>query len=88
MAIEFDPAKGSRNLRERGLSFASVAELDWSTARVAPSRQTQHGEARFVAIGRIEGVVCVTIFTVRGENLRVISLRRAKRREVRDYEQA
>jgi uncharacterized protein len=34
MTITFDPAKDARNIAERGLSFARVADLDWETAVV------------------------------------------------------
>lgn len=88
MATEYDKAKSERNARERGLPFSMAEAFDWSSARVEPDERRDYGEPRFVAVGRIEGRVCVMVFTPRGESLRVISLRKANSREVRDYEKA
>jgi uncharacterized protein len=44
-----------------------------------------YGEVRLVALGRIERVLYVLIFTVERRVVRIISLRRANRKEVRSY---
>ena len=84
MEIEFDPAKNRRNIEERGLSFALASEFDWTSALVL--RSDRRGEERYVAVGLIGERVHVLVFAKRGENVRVISLRRANSREVRRYE--
>jgi uncharacterized DUF497 family protein len=84
--FEFDPAKNERNIKERGISFASSAEFDWTTALVLRSDRT--GEARYMAVGEIEGRLHVLVYTKRGQALRIISLRRANSREVKRYEKA
>ena len=86
MRFEFDPAKNERNIQERGISFASSAEFDWTTALVLRSDRT--GEARYMAVGEIEGRLHVLVYTKRGQALRIISLRRANSREVKRYEKA
>lgn len=47
-----------------------------------------YGETRIIALGEIDGVEFVCVYTMRGENLRPISLRRGKRRERDVYRQA
>jgi uncharacterized protein len=84
--LEFDPAKNERNVKERGISFALSAEFDWTTALVLRSDRT--GEARYMAVGEIEGRLHVLVYTKRGQALRIISLRRANSREVKRYEKA
>ncbi len=86
MKIEFDAAKNERNIQERGLSFELATEFDWGTALVVPS--DRHGEARYLALGFIGSQLYALAFTKRGEKLRVISLRRANKREVKRYEKA
>ena len=44
-------------------------------------------EDRFVAVGRgITGAVLVVVYTIRGEDIRLISARRATRQEIKEYE--
>ena len=89
MRFEFDPAKDERNIKERGISFALSAEFDWTTALVLRSdRVDEADEARYMAMGEIEGRLHVLVYTKRGQALRIISLRRANNREVKRYEKA
>ena len=88
MEVEFDRAKNQRNLRERGLSFERAADFDFETAIYLEDRRHEYGERRIRALGNIEGHLYALVYTIRGERLRVISLRRANRREVRSYEEA
>ena len=45
------------------------------------------GEERFIAVGLgSAGQILVTVYTMREANIRLISVRRATKREVKDYE--
>jgi len=83
MAITFDPEKNARNIAERGLSFERVAGLDWDTAIVVEDTRHDYGEPRLRVMARLDGRLHAAVVTPRGEDLRVISFRRANRREVR-----
>lgn len=85
MAITFDPAKNARNIRERGLSFERVEDFDFATASFRVDNRHDYGELRIRALGFLYGKLHLLVFTERGEDLRVISLRRANRAEVRRY---
>ncbi|HEV2101103.1 MAG TPA: BrnT family toxin [Stellaceae bacterium] len=85
MAITFDPAKNARNIAERGLSFERVAGLDWDTAVIIADTRRDYGEPRLRVMVRLDGRLHAVVVTPRGEDLRVIGLRRASRREVRRY---
>ncbi len=86
--MEFDPAKSDKNERERGLPFMLVDEFDWDTARFGVDRRRDYREPRFKALGYITERLYVVIFTPRFGGIRIISLRKANRREERDYEEA
>lgn len=88
MRIEFDPDKNLRNIRERGLPFEQAEEFDFETALIEADDRHNYGEVRITAIGRLDNILHVLIFTMRGDALRVISFRKANKREVRRYEQA
>ena len=85
MAITFDPAKNARNTDERGLSFERVADLEWNTAVIAEDTRCDYGEPRLLVMALLDGRLHTAVVTPRGEDLRVISFRRANRREVRLY---
>ena len=85
MAITFDPAKNARNIAERGLPFERVAELEWDTAVIIEDARHDYGEPRLRVMARLDGRLCAAVVTPRGEDLGVISFRRANRREVRLY---
>lgn len=86
MGIVFDFAKSARNTVERGFSFERAAEFEWDTALVASDTRKDYGEQRYQALGKIEGRLYVLVFTPRGGDVHVISLRKANRREIRRYE--
>lgn len=86
MDIEFDPAKDQANRAKHGIPLALAEAFELDTALVAIDDRRDYNEERFVAIGLIGERVHVMVFTVRGEAIRVISLRKANRREVKQYD--
>ena len=88
MRIEFDPDKNVRNIRERGLTFGRAAEFDFETALIEIDDRNDYGESRLTAIGMLDDIPHVLVFTMRSDVLRVISFRKANKREVQRYEQA
>ena len=86
LQLEFDPAKDAVNADKHGLSLARAAAFEMNLARVSPDRRRDYGEDRFVAVGPLSGRLHVLIFALRGKVIRVISLRKANAREVRDHD--
>lgn len=85
-AITFDPAKNEANIRERGLPFSLVKEaFDWASAQVIEDTRRNYGERRFRALGYIGERLHAVVYTPRGTEMHVISLRKANRREVRRH---
>jgi uncharacterized DUF497 family protein len=86
MRIEFDPAKNADNIRERGLSFDRVAEFDFETALFIIDDRHDYGEIRRRALGFVGLRLHALIFVQTVDGIRVISFRKANKREVRHYE--
>ena len=85
MLLEFDEAKSARNLKERGIGFERFADIDVETAVSGEDVRKEYGERRLRVLGFIDGLLHAAVVTPRGEKIRVISLRRANRREERMY---
>lgn len=88
MEIKYDPRKCERNIKERGLSFERVIDFEFETAWFIEDHRRDYGELRIRAFGYLDGRLHSLVFTVTAKVLRVISLRRANRREVKRYEAA
>lgn len=91
MDLEFDwrdtADKAARNLREHGVSFelATTVFNDPFAVERLDDRE-DYGEARFVITGRAEGsIVLLVAYTERQGRVRLISARRATKREQDDY---
>ena len=87
MNIEFDSAKNVKNIQMRGIGFELAANFDLTTAKIWLDTRRDYGEERFIALGYIDRRLFSMVFTVRGDVLRIISLRKANKREVKNYEQ-
>jgi uncharacterized DUF497 family protein len=85
MAITFDPAKDAANIAKHGVSLSLTGEMELSAAVIVIDDRKAYGEARYLAFGLIAGRAHCLVFTVRGVDVRVISLRRANRKEVTRY---
>jgi uncharacterized DUF497 family protein len=88
MRIEFDPAKDSANKKKHGVSLALPEELDWNAALVWIDDRFENDEWRMIALAPKTEILYYVAFVDRGEVRRIISLRRANRREVKHYVQS
>ena len=86
--MDKDPKKERHNLEERGLSLDLAEELDWATALIWEDRRKDYGERRYCVLGFIEDRLHSVVFTPRDGKPRVISLRKANKREVNRFEKA
>ena len=86
--IEFDPDKSAKNDKERGLPFELATELDWDAALVFADERQDYGEQRLNALALLHGRLHVVCFVMRGQVRRIISFRKANKREEQAYDQA
>ncbi len=84
--IEFDDAKDAVNREKHGISLVRAAELFERRFKEIEDLRADYRERRFIAYGTIEGRLFVCVYTWRGPRRRIISLRKANRREVDAYE--
>lgn len=89
MGFEWDERKRSRNLRDHEIDFGESTEVfDDPLALVRFDPDHSRGEYRFIIVGRSRrGRILLPVFAERGAEIRIISSRRANRREVRAYEE-
>ena len=85
MQIEFDPAKDAANQAKHGVSLSMASELEWEAALVWVDERFEYNEMRMMALAPKTGILYYAAFVDRGEVRRIISLRRANRREVKHY---
>ena len=85
MPIEFDRAKDAANRKKHGVSLERAAAFDLRRVLTCPARTVQ-GEVRTHVIGDIDGTIYTAIVTERLGTLRIISVRRASRKERHQYD--
>ena len=85
MNFEFDPEKSDANKLKHGIDFIEAQEL-WGDKDLfeIPAKTTD--EPRFLVIGRIDETHWTGIITYRSDNIRIISVRRARNEEIELYE--
>ena len=86
MKIEYDPAKSKKNEKERDLPFSMAADFDFETAVIVPDVRKDYHEDRIVAVGYLHCRLHVLCFTPTRAGIRVISFRKANRREAIRHE--
>ena len=86
MEFEFDPVKARSNLRKHGVSFGHAEQALRDELALTIEDPDALGEQRFVTLGRYgTGRLLVVVHTQRGDRTRVISARKASRRESEQY---
>lgn len=85
MEFEWDPAKAASNLAKHGVDFSAATKVFDDPNMRLRADPYPRGEMRFQAIGHVNGLVLFVSYTMRGEVRRIISARRANRRERQSY---
>lgn len=85
MRIEFDPAKDEANRRKHGVSLMQAIDLDWESALSWVDERFDYGETRMVAFVESGRTLYTVVFVDRADARRIISVRRANRREAGTY---
>jgi uncharacterized DUF497 family protein len=87
--FQWDEAKNRANIRKHGFDFADAAEMFRGGFFYEPDTREEYGEKRWTGLGMIQGRIVHVVFVERSqETIRVISLRKASRRECKEYEKA
>jgi uncharacterized DUF497 family protein len=83
--FEFNEKKSHSNNEKHGIDFVESQAL-WSDANILEVKTKFEIEPRFIVIGKINKKHWSAVITYRGENIRIISVRRSRQSEVKLYE--
>ena len=87
MRFQFDPKKAATNLKKHSVSFADAEGVFLDPLAIHREGPDTENEERFIALGMgSAGGILVVVYTLRDDEIRLISARRATRKEVKDYE--
>ena len=89
MDFEWDERKSAANLLKHGVAFSdAITVLSSDDRAITLFEETAGDEERYITIGTDAlGRTLVVVYTVRGRYVRIISARRANKRERKEYEQ-
>ena len=87
MRFEWDTKKQFTNIRKHGIDFEDVVEILLGDTLMMEDARFDYGERRFVSLGLLRGRVIYVIHTGESGLIRIISARKATKRERKHYEE-
>ena len=87
MEFEFDTNKSASNKTKHGIDFIEAQQL-WSDPHLLVIEVRSADEPRLLLIGRIGGKHWSAVVTHRDDKVRIISVRRSRKEEVKLYEES
>lgn len=85
MEFEWDERKDASNFEKHHIDFEFAKQIFAGPVLERSADRKDYGEIRIVAIGAVEGIEIVVVYTKRGETRRLISARRAHVTERKAY---
>lgn len=85
LVFEFDEAKSHANKRKHGMDFVEARSI-WLDTERTEGEAGSSTEARFFVTGLVDGRHWTAVITYRGDRIRLISVRRARKGEIDVYE--
>lgn len=87
MIYEWDEAKSRSNFAKHGLDFADAGQVLIGPCVTFVDERFDYGEKRLITLGLLAGRVVVIAHAPRGDDItRIISMRKANRREQKIYQ--
>lgn len=83
--FEYDPNKSQANLAKHGIDFGEAQKL-WNDPNTFVIPANTEDETRFLIVGKIGAKHWTAVITYRGQNTRIISVRRSRKEEIAFYE--
>jgi len=84
-SFQYDSAKSTANREKHGIDFDDAQAL-WDDPNLLELSARSEDEPRHFLVGVIDGQIWSAVVTYRGEETRIISVRRARKSEVNLYE--
>lgn len=91
--FEWDERKAAANLRKHGIQFEEAAQVFFDEFALSAQDRIVDGEPRWQTVGVVEGILVLVVAHMvwdegQDEVIRIISARRATRKERIRYEQS
>lgn len=86
MRYEWDENKRIANIVKHSVDFTSAVDFLWVNACITRDTRKCYSEDRYMATSFIGNRLFLMVFTLRGETVRIISLRKANKREEKNHE--
>ena len=86
MRFEWDERKRRVNLAKHGIDFAALDQMFTGILVEDDDTRREYGERRIKAIGELNGVIISVVYTWRGDRRRLISARKARADERKEYQ--
>jgi len=86
MNVEWDEQKEKSNIKKHGISFATAAKV--FLVKRFETQSDKNNEKRYLVVARVEAHIIAVVYTLRGDNHRIISARKASRSERKCYEES
>jgi uncharacterized protein len=83
--FEWDEGKRRSNIVKHGIDFSDATEAFYDPASYTFVSPRLTSERRHVTVGLMRGALIAVVFTLRGEAIRIISARAARRNERQAY---
>ncbi len=83
--FEWDANKARSNLARHKIGFDLAKEIFKGPRLVVLNTREDHGEDRYISLGEVDGRCLMVVHTPRGENIRIISARKATTNEQKRY---
>ncbi len=85
LSFEWDEEKNAANIKNHGIDFLDAALIFENPTLEAIDDRADYGEVRTIAFGLSGETVLQVVYTWRGENIRIISARKANRYDAEKY---
>jgi uncharacterized DUF497 family protein len=86
MLITCDPNKSRANYFKHGIVLEFAQYLDWANEMVWQDVRQNYNEVRMSGLVPLEGKIYAVVYVLRAESTRMISLRKANNREIKQYD--
>jgi uncharacterized DUF497 family protein len=85
LKIQFDTKKSKTNFAKHGFLLSACEDISWDSAVISKDTRKNYGEDRYVATAMRDDQMVTFVFTPRKGEIRIISLRKANKKEERMY---
>jgi len=85
MEFEWDEIKNSKNIEKHNIDFSDVINVFQHPMIKKKDKRKDYGEKRWLAMGLLKDFCIVIIYTIRDKSIRLISARKANKKEREIY---